>query len=108
MPCHHRALQRAVIGLLATAIVQRRGLLGVDVDFIVVADQRPASSPASRFTAGAAGFLTLIQWSVRPERYGEPSCFDNTFAAERTRAFVLIPGAARLPRSARVMTPGRR
>ena len=28
------------------------------------------SSSASRFTAGAAGFLILSQWLTRPERYG--------------------------------------
>ena len=37
---------------------------------------RPQSSSASRRTAGAFGFLTLIQCSVRPDRYGEPSRFD--------------------------------
>ena len=35
------------------------------------------SSSASRFTAGAAGFLTLIQSADRPNRYGEPSRFDT-------------------------------
>ena len=37
----------------------------------------PQSSSASRFTAGAAGFLILSQWLTRPERYGEPSRFDT-------------------------------
>ena len=46
---------------------------------------------------GAAGAV----WRTESLRY-------DTFAAERTRAFVLIPGAARLPPSARVMTQGRR
>ena len=55
MPCHHRASQRAVIRLLASAVVQRRGLRGIDVDFIIVAHRRAQSSSASRFTAGAAG-----------------------------------------------------
>jgi hypothetical protein len=32
------------------------------------AAQRPHSSSVSRFTAGAAGFLTLIQWPTRPAR----------------------------------------
>ena len=35
------------------------------------------SSSASRFTAGAAGFLTLIQSADRSNRYGEPSRFDT-------------------------------
>jgi len=35
------------------------------------------SSAASRFIAGAAGFLTLIQSADRPERDGEPSRFDT-------------------------------
>jgi hypothetical protein len=30
--------------------------------------QLPQSSSASRFTAGAFGFLTLTQWGERPER----------------------------------------
>ena len=35
------------------------------------------SSSASRVTAGAAGFLTLIQCSDRPARYDEPSRFET-------------------------------
>ena len=35
------------------------------------------SSSASRFTAGAAGFLTFNQCADRPGRYGEPSRFDT-------------------------------
>jgi hypothetical protein len=35
--------------------------------------QWPQSSSASRFTAGARGFLTLSQCGERPERYAEPS-----------------------------------
>jgi hypothetical protein len=35
------------------------------------------SSSASRFTAGEAGFLTLIQSADRPNRYGEPRRFDT-------------------------------
>jgi hypothetical protein len=35
------------------------------------------SSSACRFTAGAAGFLLLIQCRERPETYGEPSRFDS-------------------------------
>jgi hypothetical protein len=31
-------------------------------------DDLPQFSSASRFTAGAAGFLVLIQYRVRPER----------------------------------------
>jgi hypothetical protein len=37
----------------------------------------PQSSSASRFTAGAAGFLTLIQSGERPRRYIDPSRFDT-------------------------------
>jgi hypothetical protein len=37
----------------------------------------PHSSSASRFTAGAAGFLNLSQCRVRPLTYGEPSRFDT-------------------------------
>src|SRR6516162_3271497 len=39
--------------------------------------QRPQSSSASRFTAGAFGFLTLTQCGERPELYGESSRFDT-------------------------------
>jgi len=39
--------------------------------------QFPHSSSASRVTAGAAGFLTFSQQSVRPERYGEPRRFET-------------------------------
>src|SRR5580704_14194165 len=35
------------------------------------------SSSASRVTAGALGFLTLTQQSLRPGRYGEPRRFDT-------------------------------
>ena len=37
----------------------------------------PQSSSASRFTAGAFGFLILSQSGERPERYVEPSRFDT-------------------------------
>jgi hypothetical protein len=37
----------------------------------------PQSSSASRFTAGAFGFLLLIQWRERPEEYGESRRFDT-------------------------------
>ena len=37
----------------------------------------PQSSSASRFTAGAAGFLIFSQSSTRPDRYGEPSRLDT-------------------------------
>jgi len=37
---------------------------------------RPQSSSASRFTAGAFGFLTLIQCLERPDRYSKPTRFD--------------------------------
>ena len=36
----------------------------------------PQSSSASRFTAGAFGFLTLIQCLERPDRYSRPTRFD--------------------------------
>jgi len=39
--------------------------------------QLPQSSSASRFTAGAAGFLVLIQSADRPNRHGEPRRFDT-------------------------------
>ena len=35
------------------------------------------SSSASRFTAGAAGFLIFTHRSPRPDRYGEPSRFET-------------------------------
>jgi hypothetical protein len=38
---------------------------------------RLQSSSASRCTAGAAGFLLLIQSRERPERYGEPRRFET-------------------------------
>jgi hypothetical protein len=37
----------------------------------------PQSSSASRFTAGAAGFLNFSQSFERPERQREPSRFDT-------------------------------
>ena len=45
------------------------------------------SSSASRFTAGAAGFLTLIQSFDRPNRYGEPSRFDTIPSQPSLQAF---------------------
>ena len=45
------------------------------------------SSSDSPFTAGAAGFLTLIQSFDRPNRYGEPSRFDTT---PRIRAYGMM------------------
>jgi len=44
----------------------------------------PHSSSASRFTAGAAGFLNLSQCRVRPLTYGEPRRFD-TMPSEPSR-----------------------
>jgi hypothetical protein len=38
--------------------------------------QRPQSSSASRFTAGAAGFLILNRCGERPERQRDPKRFD--------------------------------
>jgi hypothetical protein len=38
-----------------------------ELDLLNLLDQRPQSSSASRFTAGAFGFLTLIQCGDRPE-----------------------------------------
>ena len=75
MPCHHRPLQRAVIGQLASAIVQRRGLLGIDVDFIIVAHRRAQSSYACRFTASTAGFSPKRQHTCRPRDTTAPSIF---------------------------------
>jgi hypothetical protein len=37
----------------------------------------PQSSSASRFTAGAFGFLTCTQCGERPERYSEPIRFET-------------------------------
>ena len=37
----------------------------------------PMWGSASPVTAGALGFLTFTQYLDRPERYGEPSCFDT-------------------------------
>jgi len=48
-------------------IIQRLGL----------ADHPPQSSSASRFTAGAFGFLLLIQSRERPDRYGESRRFET-------------------------------
>jgi cold shock protein len=50
----------------AGSVVQRRGHCGVDVDSDIVAHRH--SSSASRFTAGAAGFLILSQCADRPAR----------------------------------------
>ncbi len=41
---------------------------------------------ASRFTAGANGFLILSQWSDRPARYGDPSRFDTMPSQLRAQA----------------------
>jgi hypothetical protein len=38
---------------------------------------RPSLLPPRSSRQGAAGFLILSQWSVRPDRYGEPSRFDT-------------------------------
>jgi hypothetical protein len=47
----------------------------------------PQSSSASRFTAGAAGFLNLSQCRVRPLTYGEPSRLDTTSRPTMTGGF---------------------
>ena len=52
------------------------GLSRKAIFFIAIA-LFPHSSSASRFTAGAAGFLNLSQCRVRPLTYGEPSRFDT-------------------------------
>ena len=39
MPCHHRLLQRVAINQLASTVIQRRGLRGIDIDFVVVVGQ---------------------------------------------------------------------
>jgi hypothetical protein len=44
------------------------------------ADHRPHSSSASRFTAGASGFLLLIQSGDRPDLYRES--FRDAFEAK--------------------------
>jgi hypothetical protein len=67
-PSQHGLLQRSAISQNARSIVQRRGPVSVDLDFVIVAHQRAQSSSASRFTAGAAGFLTFIQSAERPNR----------------------------------------
>jgi hypothetical protein len=41
------------------------------------ADHRPHSSSASRFTAGASGFLLLIQSGERPDLYRESFRFET-------------------------------
>jgi hypothetical protein len=63
------------VSLRAGSVVQRCGQPGVDIDSAVVTHRQPSS--ASRFTAGAAGFLTFSQCADRPARYGEPSRFDT-------------------------------
>jgi hypothetical protein len=49
------------VGTLVLVIGQRIMILDID-------DYRPQSSSASRFTAGAFGFLTLSQSGERPRR----------------------------------------
>ena len=44
------------------------------------------SSSSTRVTAGAAGFLTLIQSADRPDRYDEPSRFDTMPSRRNTVA----------------------
>jgi hypothetical protein len=45
---------------------------------------RPQSSPASRLTAGAAGFFDFIQCRERPERQGAPSLAFSTEQANNS------------------------
>ena len=59
------------------------GLIGmvvlstISAKFAIALRSQFQSSSASRVTAGAVGFLTLIQQSARPERWGEPRRFDT-------------------------------
>jgi len=65
------------------------------------------SSSASRRTAGAPGFLILIQWADRPARYGDPSRLYDALAAERigvledydTRRLAMVHSSSRPTRS---------
>ena len=36
MPCHHRLLQRRMISQLVSTVIQRRGLCGINVEFLIV------------------------------------------------------------------------
>jgi hypothetical protein len=56
-------------------VAPRRGQVH---DFAQGADRpRPQCSSASRFTAGACGFLNLSQSGERPDRYRDPSRFET-------------------------------
>jgi hypothetical protein len=59
----------------------------------------PQSSSASRFTAGAFGFLLLIQCGVRPELYRESFRFE-TMPFEVEFACVMEDDSVRPPRGA--------
>jgi hypothetical protein len=37
MPCHHRLPQRGAINWLASIVIQRSWLCGIDMDFVIVA-----------------------------------------------------------------------
>src|SRR3954463_15660038 len=56
--------------------------------------QRPQSSSASRFTAGASGFLNFNQSGGRPERYVEPKRLET------------MPSSPILQACANTMSPG--
>ena len=59
-----------LVEVAAVGVVRVVGFLVGPVAHPALRVQRlaPQSSSASRFTAGAAGFLILSQWSDRPER----------------------------------------
>jgi hypothetical protein len=66
MPCHHRLLQRGAINQLASTVIQRRGLRGIDIDFVVVVGQ--SLSPLFLSRPGrreAAGVVTLADFISR-------------------------------------------
>jgi hypothetical protein len=47
----------------------RARIIKLEIKIMLPGAQRPQSSSASRFTAGAFGFLTFIQCGDRPERW---------------------------------------
>jgi hypothetical protein len=65
----------------------------------------PQSSSASRLTAGAAGFLTLIQSFDRPGRYCEPRRLDTMPSQPSLRAWwkTMLPSTSKCRLKA---TPG--
>src|SRR6516165_9105907 len=66
--------------------------------------QRPQSSSASRFTAGAFGFLTFTQCGERPDRYIEPSRFDTM--PSQTQLQASSAAAARVGAPRTIVTAG--